>query len=189
MVRPCFQPRQQVTLARNQNFCSRPVDPRFFLSWEAASITGRRSASTPAGLGNDPPTLPVRYARPARTKASRVDVTLLCRWETSSLPCVASRPCGVCIVAGCSFCVGEERECRASPNFYPRPLRPGFFLSCEKLAWRHRGPKEAPARGNRAAAQLSPATLLAEARRTTTADIVGAPAWWSPTMSRPGATG
>jgi len=21
------------------------------------------------------------------------------------------------------------------PNFYPRPFRPGFFLSCEKLAW------------------------------------------------------
>src|SRR6516162_9842274 len=78
---------------------------------------------------------------------------------------------------------------KRAKNFYPRPLRPGFFLSCEKLAWRHRGPKEAPARGNRAAAQLSPATLLAEARRTTTADIVGAPAWWSPTMSRPGATG
>jgi len=22
-----------------------------------------------------------------------------------------------------------------NPNFYPRPFRPGFFLSCEKLAW------------------------------------------------------
>jgi hypothetical protein len=27
-------------------------------------------------------------------------------------PCCASKPCGVCIVARCSFCVGEEREHR-----------------------------------------------------------------------------
>ena len=28
-------------------------------------------------------------------------------------------------------------------NFYPRPLRPGFFLSCGKLAWRHYGKRSA----------------------------------------------
>src|SRR6516225_3197492 len=30
----------------------------------------------------------------------------------SSPPCFASKPCGVCIVAGCSFCNGEEWEHR-----------------------------------------------------------------------------
>jgi signal transduction histidine kinase len=30
----------------------------------------------------------------------------------SSPPCVASSPCGVCIVARCPFSVGEERERR-----------------------------------------------------------------------------
>src|SRR6516225_6365621 len=92
----------------------------------------------------------------------------------------APRAVGNCTIRATNSALAREMKL-TYPNFCPRPFRPGFFLSCEKLAWRHRGPKEAPARGNRAAAQLSPATLLAEARRTTTADIVGAPAWWSPT--------
>ena len=99
-----------------QNFCPRSLCPGVFLSWEDG-IAGRRSRiHTLPGLGDDSPTFPVRRARPthpARPRPIRVDVTLLSSMGNSSPPCVASSPCGVCIVARCSFCVGEERECRA----------------------------------------------------------------------------
>ena len=96
-------------------------------------------AAHPHPAGAKP--LPVRRASTPRTSPYSRSM------GNSSPLCFASRPCGVCIVACCSFCVGEERECRACQNFDPPSLRLGFFLSCEMLAWRHRGPKEAPARG------------------------------------------
>jgi hypothetical protein len=42
------------------------------------------------------------------------------------VPCCASSPCGVCIVARCPFSVGEERERRADmSNFCCLPAEPG----------------------------------------------------------------
>ena len=92
----------------------------------------------------------LREARSARNASWRTQLAAVCRQQSlagearvqgqqgrgvrvlslmgnSSPPCVASSPCGVCNVAGCSFTVGEERERR------DRPLRPRFFPSCGKL--------------------------------------------------------
>src|SRR6516162_7154421 len=79
-------------------------------------------------------TKPCVVAKPcrsgARPRVSKVGDRVLSSMGNNSPPCVASSPCGVCIVAGCSFCNGEEREHRLSQNFYPRSLRPQFFPSC-----------------------------------------------------------
>ena len=48
----------------------------------------------------------------------------------SSPPCVASSPCGVCIVARCPFSAGEEREPRAASAKFPPPsCQPPLLLS------------------------------------------------------------
>jgi hypothetical protein len=82
----------------NRNFCPRPVGPASPESRESWLAASRGGAAHPrrAGLGNDTPLCRARH--PARPRPSRVDVSLT-SIENSSLLCVASKPCGVCIVA------------------------------------------------------------------------------------------
>ena len=94
-----------------------PCAPGFSrVAREADSITGRRSASTPCRTRKRPAAvcrskaLPVRSARPARPRPSRVGVPLLSSTGNSSLPCRASSPCGACIVARCPFSEGRSRS-------------------------------------------------------------------------------
>src|SRR6516225_387968 len=88
-----------------------PSAPGFPQLREACLASSRGGAVHPHPAVCRRKALPVRRVRPL-AQGQPIDVTLLSSMGNNSPPYVASSPCGVCIVARCPFCVGEEREPR-----------------------------------------------------------------------------